>query len=72
MSKKYEPAFADPKNSIVRLVGLGEVLSIWNGVPTAAAAGYMKGSLAINRASGILYINTGTDASATWATVTAT
>lgn len=70
MSAKYEPAFADPHNSIIRLPGQGEVLSVWQGVPTAGAAGYIKGHIAINAVGGIVYVNTGTTASATWSTVT--
>jgi hypothetical protein len=44
----------------------GKLLSFWSTTPTAGASGYGKGALAVNTGSGILYINTGTFASATW------
>lgn len=53
----------------------GKCFAWFNGVPTASAAGYAKGCLAINVAATTtttrLYINSGTAASATWSSFTA-
>ena len=50
-------------------------LAWFNGVPTASASGYAKGCLAINVAATTtatrLYINSGTNAAATWSSFTA-
>ena len=52
----------------------GKCFAWFNGVPTASASGYAKGCLAINVAGSStttrLYINSGTNAAATWATFT--
>lgn len=53
----------------------GKCFAWFNGVPTASAAGYAKGCIAINIAATTtttrLYINSGTNTSATWANFTA-
>jgi hypothetical protein len=53
----------------------GKCFAWFNGVPTASAAGYAKGCIAINVAASTsstrLYINSGTNASATWSSFTA-
>jgi hypothetical protein len=53
----------------------GKCFAWFNGVPTASASGYAKGCIAINVAatttSTRLYINSGTNASATWSNFTA-
>lgn len=52
----------------------GKCFAWFNGVPTASAAGYAKGCLAVNVAASStttrLYINSGTNAAATWVTFT--
>lgn len=53
----------------------GKCFAWFDGVPTASAAGYAKGCIAINIAATTtttrLYINSGTNTSATWANFTA-
>lgn len=44
----------------------GKFLHITAGTPSDGISGFGKGALAVNTANGILYINTGTVASATW------
>ena len=52
----------------------GKCFAWFNGVPTASASGYAKGCIAINVAASTtttrIYINSGTNASATWASIT--
>ena len=53
----------------------GRCFAWFNGVPTASASGYAKGCIAVNVASTTastrLYINSGSNTSATWVNFTA-
>lgn len=52
----------------------GKCFAWFNGVPTASAPGYAKGCIAINVAATTtttrIYVNSGTNTSATWASIT--
>lgn len=47
----------------------GRRFAWFSGTPTASAAGFNKGCIAIDETNGIVYVNTGTVASATWTVV---
>jgi hypothetical protein len=75
MSDLYQPAFADPHYAIIRPGGRNATLAGGPGTPAglgAPAAGYEKGCIFQNYATGAVYVNTGTTTVAVWQTVTVT
>ena len=66
-------ALIEMTNVIEGFAGVGNALQ-FNGVPVSGASGTMvnrapKGAQLVNSATGIMYVNTGTQASPTWTVV---
>lgn len=60
----------DATGVVARYRPRGILLAWFTGTPTASAAGYAPGCLALDLGSGLVYYNSGTVASATWVLIT--
>lgn len=67
MSSKFKTRqFVDPRGIVAEDMDGNGFIALFRGVPTASAAGYSPGCLAIDVTNGNQYRNAGTAASATW------